>query len=751
MKGRRIKLIFWLLILVFGATGIFLFNNKVFAQELININTASLEELDSLPGIGEAKAQAIIDYRNENGIFETIEQIMEVSGIGQATFDNIKNLITVAGTANQVGGSGQIVINEVLPNPEGSDETEWVELKNTGGELVDVSYWRLIDAAEKEYIFEVADINTVIEPGQFLILERVVTGIALNNSGGEELKLFDSLGNLIFSIAYTDVAREGFSWARQDEGNYSWTEMVTKNSDNVFAEEEPIEEREEETPVEVAPIKEEKYQGKILISELMINPLGIDNDFNEWIEINNTSTREIILKNWKLSNGWDEYVLKRVILPPKSFVVLRRGETNLKLNNFSEEKISLFDEEGKVVAEVKYKKNSPEGESYSWCPDYGGWIWIPKSSIMAVNNCPQVNENPQAYFEASRQELIHNQTVRFNAEESYDEDGEILKYIWEFEAEVENITTGEINKFFEEEGPQLEVRFGVEEQQEVKLTVVDNLGGENSYEQVFGKEEKVLKEIGNNKIQEIDNLTGETDNIFSVYNYDGLLSLRELPKGMKVSFEGWVIAEPGTLGVNIFYIQNENEGIQVYCYAKDFPLLGLGDLIKVTGELSSVNNETRIKINGREDVEIVESGNRPEPWQVEIGTIADEMEGELVQISGEIVEDKYDYYWVADGTGEIKVVLQKTTGIEKQALGLKEGDKVIMVGIVSETQTGFRILPRFKEDMVVKQILGQQEQAKQNSSQQGLLKYLIVGVLFVAMVLVILIIKRVRLAKKTEL
>ncbi len=63
--------------------------------ELININTASLDELDSLPGIGATLAQRIIDYRNENGPFTSIEEIMDVSGVGPSTFENIKDLITV--------------------------------------------------------------------------------------------------------------------------------------------------------------------------------------------------------------------------------------------------------------------------------------------------------------------------------------------------------------------------------------------------------------------------------------------------------------------------------------------------------------------------------------------------------------------------------------------------------------------------------------------------------------------------------
>ena len=64
-------------------------------NEKININTASQQELDTLPGIGDSTAQKIINYRKENGKFNNIEDIKNVKGIGQSKYDEIKDLITL--------------------------------------------------------------------------------------------------------------------------------------------------------------------------------------------------------------------------------------------------------------------------------------------------------------------------------------------------------------------------------------------------------------------------------------------------------------------------------------------------------------------------------------------------------------------------------------------------------------------------------------------------------------------------------
>jgi len=254
-----------LLLLVLGGGSFFIQNSnlqmnanaanmrKVFAQELININTATLEELDTLPGIGPVKAQAIIDYRDANGPFAIIEDIMNVSGIGQATFDNIKDFITVEESEPEpepepppdTGGGGtppapvpiysdRIIINEIMINPEDSDaDWEFIELYNKDGAEADLSGWILEDTMGRTRRYVIPNGTKI--PGQgYLFFNSFETRIVLNNSGDGVRLSWPDEGAASATPEDSGPANEEEAFAF-DGREWVWTEIPTPGEENEIA------------------------------------------------------------------------------------------------------------------------------------------------------------------------------------------------------------------------------------------------------------------------------------------------------------------------------------------------------------------------------------------------------------------------------------------------------------------------------------------------------------------------------------
>ena len=181
------------------------------------------------------------------------------------------------------------------------------------------------------------------------------------------------------------------------------------------------------------------------------------------------------------------------------------------------------------------------------------------------------------------------------------------------------------------------------------------------------------------------------------------------------TIEGIVSVEPGILGSQIFYINtpnsNDHAGIQVYMYSKNFPELNIGDNIKIFGTFSESGGEKRIKVSAQKDILIISNGDEPEPYEINGKDIGENLEGSLVKISGEIVETKSTEFYIAcaDG-GEVKVYFKESSGLSGE--NYKAGNNVEIVGIVSQTATGYRLLPRFEEDIIIKdKIFAEKENA----------------------------------------
>ena len=100
------------------------------ALAALNLNTATKEELIALPGIGPAKAQAILDYRNAHGGFKSVEELKDVKGIGAKRFEKLKTELTVAGApakpaarpADKAGSPQRSAKGEVSTASKGSEQ-----------------------------------------------------------------------------------------------------------------------------------------------------------------------------------------------------------------------------------------------------------------------------------------------------------------------------------------------------------------------------------------------------------------------------------------------------------------------------------------------------------------------------------------------------------------------------------------------------------------------------------------------------
>ncbi|HLD21843.1 MAG TPA: lamin tail domain-containing protein, partial [Patescibacteria group bacterium] len=126
--------------------------------------------------------------------------------------------------------SNDIVLNELLPNPEGSDSTdEWIEIMNTGKKPVSLLGWKLTDYSK---YYTIDDIT--IDSGERIVFEVSKTKISLNNSG-DTVHLIDPFDKIIHETIYEE-SKEGESWARFDTV-WKWTTTLTPGEKNVFSEE----------------------------------------------------------------------------------------------------------------------------------------------------------------------------------------------------------------------------------------------------------------------------------------------------------------------------------------------------------------------------------------------------------------------------------------------------------------------------------------------------------------------------------
>lgn len=174
---------------------------------------------------------------------------------------------------------------------------------------------------------------------------------------------------------------------------------------------------------------------------------------------------------------------------------------------------------------------------------------------------------------------------------------------------------------------------------------------------------------------------------------------KEKTDGQNVIVKGIVTSAPGTFGRQIFYLQDETGGIQAYLYSGDFPELALGDVIQVTGELSTNRGERRVKLSSAASVV---------PARIEFGdeTIKlaiDELEGLLVGIlmttQGQIQSIDTNKLVIEHAGATLMIYLKSNPVIDAQQF--ERGDKIEVTGVLTSYDGELRLRPRSDNDITV--------------------------------------------------
>ncbi|MFZ5363880.1 MAG: lamin tail domain-containing protein [Patescibacteria group bacterium] len=564
--------------------------------------------------------------------------------------------------------SHDIIVNEILPNPKGDDsDGEFIELKNIGTTSIDLTGWKIGDASSKRYTVKASDFTSItLKPKEFFVLYRKITNIALNNSGTESAKIFSPDGALIHSVEYSGTAEEEQSFSRGEGTDYFWTTTPTPGKENIIT-------RENQIPTAVISAPSEAEIGEI------INFDGSDSTDPDGDEL---------IFSWSFGDSTeaaDANVAHTYSRPGKYKIILNAKDAT-GATDTAEQYILITDqknENGTIPpAEQLIFINeilpNPEGsDDTEWIEiksidieplDLSGWKLDDDEDGSRPYKIPDgtiISPGQFLIFKKSETKLAFNNT--FDAARLLDLDGEIF-----FETSYDEVPEG--------------ASWARDESGNFEWTTHLTPGEENIFE---FKEKATAKKL---------TFSSKKSTTFTSVTLEDVRNL-ELGDGMRVT--GQVIVEPGVLGSQIFYIADPEgcPGIQIYMYSKNFPELKLGDLVEITGILAESGGEKRIKVSDQSDIKILENQAPALRTPIKLSEVEEGLEGCLVSAAGEVTEKSGSNVYFADDDGELKIYFKSTLPFEKP--NFKVGDQIETVGIISQTKTGFRLLPRYENDIAI--------------------------------------------------
>lgn len=299
-------------------------------------------------------------------------------------------LVAFFATIPAFAGAGQVTpdqakeyvkISEVMVNPEGADTgAEWVELQNVSGTEFDITGWILDDSGTNNgpgsgsYVLP----QTVIQPGQRLVVTIPKGKFSLNNTSPDSLRMFLPDGQLVEIAEYAGGVKEGETWCLIGEA-FRWC-IPTQGTQNATAKTE-TDNKEEDTVIDYVSLS-------LKIAGVMADPVGIDSG-NEYVVLRNDGPEKLELENWLLDDGISgevgssAYALGQGSLEPGDEMELLIPAGKFSLNNSGQDGVRLFSPDKILRDFVTYDK-SKEGLLYAKVS--GEWVWVEHAEDSDVTN-----------------------------------------------------------------------------------------------------------------------------------------------------------------------------------------------------------------------------------------------------------------------------------------------------------------------------------------------------------------------------
>jgi hypothetical protein len=571
--------------------------------------------------------------------------------------------VTETQTTSDVSEACHLILNEFVSNPN-DNEQEWIEIFNPCDSTIDLSNIVIRDATLKSTAFE----QTTIDPGAYAVITD--PNGQLNNDG-DTIELVNADQEVIDSIIYgNDLAepKKGYSLAINDQGIWESTNTQTPGSKNIISSVLEVDEviepeivtetsdsAEIDTSSDQATAEETEDSTSDTAQQEKTDDTTIE-DAETQIELTSFEARTIIL-NEIVSDPADGDVEWIELYNPQTTSIDLTGWTIIDASEKSTtlDGLSIASDGYLVIENPKGKLNN-DGDCVTLLDPTG-------------NSIDQMSYGTEEVDEPNK--------------------GESLAFDGSTWITTTAITKNAINNLIYEEETSKQASGATSND----ATTTSNNGVDTKTQQKTVSNSEQTS-AGNNTVVSDDIQTHTVVAIAQTPKVSTTTSTTATVKSstttQKTSISGIVTAIPGTFGSQVAFI----EGSQLYFYYADWPMLELGDIVKISGEISESRGENRIKISDIRDIEI--SGHTElEATTILINELSDIKDGTLITVEGEVLVIQDTKLTLKDSTGQITVVANTHEGMNWDTAG----SKLKITGIVRTVSGEQRLYPRNMQDV----------------------------------------------------